>query len=517
MPKRKQARRITMRDIRSILRLTFEQGLSVREVSERLRMGKTTVSTYLYRAREAGLCSWPLPVAYDDDAHLEKVVFKRTGRPPRDTQAPDFAYVARELKRKGVTLTLLWQEYRAVHPNGYGFTWFATRFAAFERKTSATYRNRHEAGATMQTDYAGQTVPIVNPQTGEVRQVQIFVAVLPASNLTFSYASLSQKLPDWIEGQKRALNYFGGVTKAIVCDNLKSGVAVALWFEPTITATFEAFSEHYGTTILPTRVKKPRDKAKIEGAVLIAERWFLARLRNQTFFSLEDLNIAIAGLLEDLNGRVMRHYDKTRRQLFEEIEREALKPLPATDFEYAEWKSAKVHPDYHVEVAKTFYSVPHQLIGKMITVRLTHRMVEIFFNHKRVASHRRRSERNGHVTVKEHMPKPHQRHAGMSAASLIRQANGISTNTGIFVERVIRDKPHPEQGYRAALGILSLARRYEHDRLDAACERALVINALTYTSVRSILQSGLDRAGTVMETGKPLPTHSNIRGRGYYH
>jgi len=325
--------------------------------------------------------------------------------------------------------------------------------------------------------------------------VQIFVAILPASNLTFSYASLSQKLPDWIEGQKRALNYFGGVTKAIVCDNLKSGVAVALWFEPTITATFEAFSEHYGTTILPTRVKKPRDKAKIEGAVLIAERWILARLRNQTFFSLEDLNIAIAGLLDDLNGRVMRHYDKTRRQLFEEIEREALKPLPATDFEYAEWKSAKVHPDYHVEVAKTFYSVPHQLIGKMVTVRLTHRMVEIFFNHKRVASHRRRSERNGHVTVKEHMPKSHQRHAGMSAASLIRQANGISTNTGIFVERVIRDKPHPEQGYRAALGILSLARRYEHDRLDAACERA----------------------GTVMETGKPLPTHSNIRGRGYYH
>lgn len=517
MPRRKQAKRISMKDIRSILRLTLEQGLSVREVSERLRIGKTAVSTYLHRARQAGICLWPVPAAYDDDRQLEKLLFKQAGRPPQDMQEPDFSYVSRELKRKGVTLTLLWQEYRAVHPDGYGYTWFCTNFAAYEQKQSPTYRNRHEAGATMQTDYAGHTVPLINPKTGEIRQAQIFVAVLPASNLTFSYASLSQKLPDWIEGQKRALNYFGGVTKAIVCDNLKSGVAVALWFEPTITATFEAFSEHYGTTILPTRVRKPRDKAKIEGTVLIAERWILARLRNQTFFSLEDLNTAIAGLLEDLNGRVMRHYDKTRRQLFDEIEREALRPLPATDFEYAEWKSAKVHPDYHIEVAKTFYSVPHQLIGKMVTVRLTHRMVEIFFNHKRVASHRRRSERNGHVTVKEHMPKSHQRHAGMSAASLIRQANGISTNTGIFVERVIRDKPHPEQGYRAALGILSLARRYEHDRLDAACERALVINALTYTSVRSILQSGLDRAGTVMETGKPLPTHSNIRGRGYYH
>ena len=369
----------------------------------------------------------------------------------------------------------------------------------------------------MQTDYAGQTVPIVCPKTSEIRQAQIFVAVLPASNMSFSYASLSQQLPDWIEGQKRALAYFGGVPKSIVCDNLRSGVAVALWFEPTLTATFEAFGEHYNTTILPTRVRKPRDKAKIEGAVLITERWILARLRNQTFFSLEDLNAAIAGLLEDLNTRVMRRYEQSRRQLFEAVERTALGPLPATDFEYAEWKSAKVHPDYHVEVEKTFYSVPHALIGRMVTVRLTHRVVEIFFNHKRVASHRRRSERKGHVTVKEHMPKSHQRHAGMSAESLIRQANRISANTGIFVERVIRDKPHPEQGYRAALGILSLARRYEHDRLDAACERALVINALTYTSVRSILQSGLDRANTVVETGKALPMHSNIRGRGYYH
>lgn len=517
MPRRKQAKRITMRDIRSILRLTFEQGLSVREVSERLRIGKTAVSTYLHRARQAGICMWPIPAAYDDDIQLERLLFKQAGRPAQDTQEPDFAYVSRELKRKGVTLTLLWQEYRTAHPDGYGYTWFCTNFAAFEQRLSPTYRNRHEVGATMQTDYAGQTVPLINPKTGEIRQAQIFVAVLPASNLAFSYASESQKLPDWIEGQKRALIYFGGVTKAIVCDNLKSGVAVALWFEPTITATFEAFSEHYGTTVLPTRVRRARDKAKIEGSVLITERWILARLRNQTFFSLEDLNAAIGKLLEDINNRPMRHYGKSRRELFEELERTALAPLPATDFEYAEWKSAKVHPDYHIDVAKTFYSVPHQLIGKKVTVRLTHQVVEIFFNHKRVASHRRRSERNGHVTVKEHMPKSHQRHAGMNAASLIRDASKISVNTGIFVERVIRDKSHPEQGYRAALGILSLARRYEHDRLDAACERALVINALTYTSVRSILQAGLDRASPAEEVRKPLPTHSNIRGRGYYH
>ncbi len=516
MPRRKQARRINMKDIRSILRLTLEQGLSVREVAERLRIGKTVVSTYLLRAREAGLYAWPIPPAYDDDHQLKKLLFKRVGRQPRDMQAPDFAYVSRELKRKGVTLSLLWQEYRSVHPDGYGYTWFCSSFAAFERKTSPSYRNRHAAGATLQTDYAGHTVSIADPKTGEIRQAQIFVAVLPASRLIYSYASMSQQLPDWIEGQRRALSYIGGVPKALVCDNLRSGVAVALWFEPTITSTFEAFGEHYNTTILPTRVRKPKDKASVEGSVLIAERWILARLRNQTFFSLTDLNVAIANLLEDINNRPMRHIGKSRRQLFDEIERETLGPLPATEFEYAEWKTAKVHPDYHVEVDKTFYSVPHVLIGRMVSVRLTHRVVEIFYNHKRVASHHRRSQRNGHVTVKEHMPRSHQRHAGMTAESLIRQATRIGHNTGIFVERIIRDKPHPEHGYRAALGVLSLAKRYGPHRLDVACTRALTINALTYSSVHSILRSGLDREDPDMETSRPLPTHANIRGHGYY-
>lgn len=378
MPRRKQARRTSVRDIRTILRLTYEQGLSVREVAERLKIGKTSVSTYLLRAREAGLSSWPLAPAYDDDAALERRLFHRMGRPPQDLREPDWALVARELKREGVTLTLLWQEYRAAHPDGYGFTWFCDRFAAFRRRASPTFRNRHAAGAVMQTDYAGQTVPVIDPATGVIFPAQIFVAVLGASNLTFAFASFSQKLPDWIDGQVRALAFFGGVTKAIVCDNLKAGVAKALWFEPTLNATFAAMAEHYDTTILPTRSRKPRDKGKVEGAVLIVERWILARLRNRTFFSLAELNSAVAELLEELNNRPMRHVGKSRRELFEEIERAALRPLPATPFEYAEWRSAKVHPDYHVEVDKTFYSVPHRLIGRTVQVRLTHRVVEIF-------------------------------------------------------------------------------------------------------------------------------------------
>ena len=262
MPRRKQTRRTTVKDVRAILRLTCAQGLSVREVADRLKVSKTTVSTYLFRAREAGLAMWPLPADFEDDVVLERALFRRMGRPPRDSREPDWTTVAAELKRKGVTLTLLWQEYRTAHPNGYGYTWFCDAFRAFESRAHATYRNRHEAGAVMQSDDAGQTMEIVDPETGEVHDAQIFVAVLGASSLTYACASFTQRLPDWIAGQCQALAYFGGVPKSIVCDNLKAGVAKPLWFEPSLNQTFAAMAEHDDTTILPTRVRKPRDKAK---------------------------------------------------------------------------------------------------------------------------------------------------------------------------------------------------------------------------------------------------------------
>jgi transposase len=516
MPRRKQARRTDVKDMRSILRLTHDQGLSVRAVSKRLTLSKTTISTYLLRAREAGLTGWPLPPGYDSDAALERAVFRRIGRPPQDLSEPDWPLIGREMKRKGVTLVLLWQEYRAAHPDGYGYTWFCDRYLSFIRRTHVSFRNRHDAGAVMQTDYAGQTVPLIDPHTGLITQAQIFVALLGASSFTFAMASHSQQLPDWIDGQCRALAFFGGVPKAVVCDNLKSGVAKALWFEPTLNQTFAAMAEHYDTTILPTRSRRPRDKGKVEGAVLIVERWILARLRNQCFFGLAELNAAIARLLTDLNDRPMRHVGKSRRQIFEEIERSALAALPAEAFEYAEWKRARVHPDYHVEVDKTFYSVPHRLIGRQVDVRLTHRVVEIFCDHERVASHVRTSQRRGHVTVNEHMPKAHQRYANRTPASLIEKAGRIGANTATLVERLMRDRPHPEQGYRSAMGVLSLARRYEHDRLEAACDRALVINAVSYSSVSAILKTGLDKAAPTASAAKPAPAHANIRGGSYY-
>jgi transposase len=269
-------------------------------------------------------------------------------------------------------------------------------------------------------------------------------------------------------------------------------------------------------TTRPPPGPTPRDKGKVEGAVLIVERWVLARLRNRTFFSLAQLNAAIAELLEELNNRPMRHVGKSRRELFEEIEKVALKPVPSAPFEYAEWKTAKVHPDYHVEVDKTFYSVPHRLIGRQVNVRLTHRVVEIFHDYQRVASHVRRSQRSGHVTVNAHMPKAHQRYANTTPANLIGRAQRIGNNVAILVERLMHDRPHPEQGYRAAMGILSLSPRYGRERLEAACERALTINAVSYSSVNAILKSGLDRSSPMAEPAKPAPTHKNIRGSAYY-
>ena len=289
---------------------------------------------------------------------------RRIGRPPQDIQQPDWSKVATEFKRKGVTLVLLWQEYPAAHPDGYGYTWFCEQFRAFENRTSPSFRDRHEAGAVMQTDFAGHTIPITDPGTGAVYQAQIYVAVLGASSYTFAWASLTQTLPDWIEAQVRALKFFGRLPKPIVCDNLKAAVAKPLWFEPSITKIFADMAAHYDTTGLPKRRRKPRDKGKDEGAVLIVERWILARLRNMQFFSVEAVSVAIAELLIDLNDRPMRQIGRSRRDLFEEIERPALQVLPPEPFEYAEWKQAKVHPDYHIDLLHSFYSVPYRLIGK---------------------------------------------------------------------------------------------------------------------------------------------------------
>ena len=339
---------------------------------------------------------------------------------------------------------------------------------------------------------------------------------MPASNLTYAEASWGQSLPEWIDGHRRAFEYIGGVPRSLVSDNLKPAVIKPLWFEPSLNPTYEALAVHYGTAVLPARVRRPRDKAKSEGAVKIVSQFVLARLRNRQFFSLGAVNDAIAELLEDLNNRIMKDYAKSRRALFEELERSALKPLPDEPFEYAEWKSAKVHTDYHIEVQKHWYSVPYSLLGKKVEVRLTHRSVEIFHKAQRVAVHRRTSARPGHTTLDAHMPRAHRRYANTTPATLIQRAVRVGPNCAILIKRLMTDRPHPEQGYRASYGVLSLKRQYPDHRLEAACERALQINAVSYSSLKSILKTGIDRSPPATDPPQSAPEHGNIRGPAYF-
>jgi len=422
------------------------------------------------------------------------------------------------LRRKGVTLSLIWEDYRAAHPNdGYGYSRFCDLYRRWEGRLSPIMRQHHVAGERVFVDYAGATLEITDPETGEVRPAQVFVGVLGASNYTYVEASWSQSLPDWIGAHVRMFEFFGGVPERTVSDNLKAGVTKACFHEPQINRTYADMAAHYGTAILPARPYKPRDKAKAEVGVLLVERWIIARLRKRRFFSLAELNAAIRELLPDLNGKVTRHLGASRRDLFEQLDGPALQPLPASPYEYADWLERRVGLDYHVEVEKHYYSVPHQLLKKTLWVRITARTVEVFHDGQRVASHVRTSGNRKHTTVAEHMPASHRRYAGMTPSELRRRAEKIGPNTAALVDLILRAKPHPEQGFRACLGIVRLARPHGQDALEAACLRAGEIGGLSYSSVKSILQNNLHRRRPNTPAEGPAITHPNIRGANYFH
>ncbi len=508
-------KRAPMRKIREVLRLRAE-GLSGRRVAQNLSLGRATVSEYFRRADVAGL-SWPLPEGLSDTDLEQRLYPHEPGASARQIPQPDWAYVHAELRRKGVTLALLWEEYRAVHPDGYGYSRYCELYTRWEGRLSPVMRQRHPAGERLFVDYAGHTVDVICPETGEVRTAQIFVAALGASNYTYVEASWTQMLPDWIASHVRAFDFFGGVSGMIVSDNLKAGVIKACFFNPEINRTYGDMAAHYGTAVVPVRPHKPKDKAKVENAVQLAERWIVAKLRNQTFFGLDELNAAIRPLCDVLNGKVTRHLGASRLALFESIDKPALKPLPATPYVYAEWKKRRAGIDYHVEVERHYYSVPHQLIKQKLWVRITVRTIEVFHKGQRVASHARTSGNRQHTTVREHMPANHRFRSDMSPGAIRVQAARIGPNVETFVDVLIRRRRHPEQAYRACLGVLKLARSYGKDRLDAACERALTINAHSYSSLNSILKNGLDRAPRTRPSDEPAITHPNIRGADYFH
>ena len=509
-------RRLPVSKIKEMLRLRFGARLSERKIARSCNVSRTTVSEYLSRASEAGL-TWPEAAELSEE-ELHARLFPQAAPPVAQSRPlPDWAYVRREAARPGVTLLLLWEEYRAEHPGGYSRTQFYTKYRAWCETLEPVMRIAHKAGDKVFVDYSGQTVPIANPKTGEVRQAEIFVGTLGASSYTYAEATWTQSLPDWIGSHVRMFAFFGGVPRLIVPDNLKSGVTKACFYEPGINETYRKMAEHYGVAVLPARVREPRDKAKVESAVGVVQRRILARLRNRTFFSLAELNEAIAELLEELNSRPFQKMGGSRRSMFEEIECDALSPLPRTAYVYREWKTARAGVDYHVVVEKHYYSVPYTYIRRKLDVCLTTETVEIFASGERIASHRRAFSPGGYTTVPTHMPKSHRQYAEWSPQRIICWASKTGPSTGKLVEKLIDTYQHPEHGYRAALGIMRLAKTYSDERLEAACHRALSIGTCRYQSVKSILEKGLDQMPLPdTRQGRSPISHANIRGADYY-
>jgi transposase len=512
------AERLSMRHTREILRQKWTLGRSHREVAQSLEIGLGTVSGVERRARAAGL-DWAQVEALSEDGLAGRLYGRPEVAGQRVRPWPDCAVLHAERRKPGVTLELLHLEYLERHPDGYRYTQFCEIYRRWVKRRGLSMRQVHHAGEKCFVDYAGKKPTIIDTTTGEVITVELFVAVLGASNYTYAEATRTQQVPDWIASHQRAFQFFGGVTRAVVPDQLKSGVTRACRYEPGVQRTYEEFAQHYGTVILPARPAKPRDKAKTEVGVQIVERWILARLRHETFFSLAALNTRIAELLADVNARPMRLYRASRRELFARLDQPALRPLPAEPFIYGEWKiHARVNIDYHIELHGHYYSVPYPLVHEHVDARLTASTVEIFHHGQRVAAHVRSYVRGRHTTDPAHMPKAHQRHLEWTPSRLTTWARTIGPQTAALVQAILADRPHPEQGYRSCLGLLRLVKRYGEVRLEAACARAVTVGARSYRHVDSMLKHGLDR---VAQAAAPppltlLPTHEHLRGRAYY-
>ena len=506
-----------MRKIREVLRLD-SLGLKQRQIARGCSIGQSTVSEYL-KAAEAAQLNWS-EVAEWDEARLAAAMLRKAPAQPKVSHrpAPEFASIRTELRRhKHLTLQLLWEEYRANHSDGYGYSRFCELYRRWDRKQEVVLRQEHRAGEKLFVDYAGQTIAVQDPATGEVREAQLFVSVLGASNYTYAEATWTQGLGDWIGSHMRAFEFYNGVTEIVVPDNLKSGVTKACRYEPDVNLTYEEMARHYGVAVVPARPRKPRDKAKVEAGVLLVERWILAAIRKRTFFSLGELNEAIAELLVRLNEHPFRKREGSRQSLFETLDRPALKPLPAERYQHGEWKTVRVNIDYHVEFDRHCYSVPYQLIQQQVEIRATATTVEIFHKGTRVASHARSHAAHRCTTTHEHRPKAHQRHLEWTPSRIVEWSSKIGPETARVVDRILDGKPHPEQGYRSCLGIIRLGKKYPHARVEAAAHRALAFNVCSYKSLKSILENHLDgQAPETAPESRPPADHPNLRGPGYY-
>lgn len=511
----KKGRKKSMRTVREILRLHFEHHLSQRAIARACAVSPTTVGDYLERVKQSGQ-AWPA-ISTLDERSLKTLLYPEDGAAAARKPLPDFDALRLEMKKKGVTLQLLWEEYRAIHPEGYGRSQFCELYHRHGRTLEPVMRFDHKAGEKLFVDFSGDRPFYVDRETGEVIETELFVAVLGASSRTYAMAVGSQQIRDWTRAHVGAFEYFGGVPACVVPDQLKSGVKTSCKYDPEINPVYAELCAHYGVAVIPARPGEPRDKAKVENGVLIAQRRILAALRNRTFFSLCELNEAIARELEKLNNRPMQGIGKSRNQLFEEIDKPALGALPAQRFELREWKKAKVHIDYHVAVQGSWYSVPYTLIGKEVMVCLTSTTVSILFEGNRVASHARTYRKNVYVTVDAHRPPSHQKHLEWTPERMRRWGQSIGARTGAMIEAIIQAADHPDHAYRKCLGLLRLARSCGNDRLELACDRSLKLQAIGYRSVKNILDKGLEKAELPEQNQAALPLfHDNVRGSDYY-
>ena len=511
-------RRLPMRKIKEVLRLKYECGLSAREIACSCSIARSTVADYLMKAQAAGL-TWPQASTLTD-TQIEERLFPAKPVPSSVKRPePDYQYIYNELRKYrkfNLTLIQLWLEYKEEHPDGYQYSQFCDRYRRWKGKLDYYMRQEHRYGEKAFIDFS-DGLSIINPLTGEPILTQLFLTVWGASNYTYAEPTLSQTLPEWIGAHRRALEYFGCVPRALVPDNLKSGVSKACKYEPELNPTYADMAEHYGCAVVPARPRKARDKAKVEVGVLIAKRWILSVLRKRTFYSLAELNDAIRECLERLNTRPMRRLGKSRRELFEAMERPNALPLPARPYEYAEWLKARVGFNYHVDVDDHSYSVPYKLLHERLDIRLTATTIEAFRKGERVAAHARSYIKGGYTTLPEHMPPEHRAYAEWSPSRLINWATKTGPATAQLVEKVMAGRPYPEQAYKACMGIIHLDRHYLPERVEAAAARALKYNACSYRSMKAILAAGLDRQDERDNGGQMgLLLHQNIRGKEYY-
>ena len=509
-------KRVSMKKLKVVLRLKYDLGATHREIAKSVRISPSTVSRLVNDAKAAGI-TWPLTEELDD-AQLEEKVYGQISDIPTKSHVPNWSDLSKELQKKGVTKQLLWEEYRQSTPEEscYSYSQFCHHFRLWFKRQELSMRQIHRAGEKMFVDYAGQTVPIVDPVTGTIREVQIFIAVLGASNYTYAEATYTQTLPDWTMSHVRAFNFFGGVSEVVVPDNLKSAVHKACRYDPDLNPTYQQLAMHYGISVIPARPRKPKDKAKAEAGVLNVERQILARLRNETFNSLGELNQAIKGWLDILNAQPFQKLPGSRRSRFIELDKPELKPLPKNAYQYTEVSFARVKKDYHIDCQGHYYSVPHQLVNKKVEVHAKGNTIDIFHLGKRIVSHVKQNVAGLHTTIVDHMPESHKQHLQCTPKELRSKACKIGNSTGKVIHDILQQRMHPERTSKLCLGVLALARKYGIERLEKACTRAIAIQSPSRKSIESILSKGLDNL--VHEDSEALTTiqHENVRGGQYY-